>query len=63
MRAPAKLLDLRYLMRTRLSVWQRGTLLKCRIQAAMGYAITANVPICSEKCPRQARSAIELLDL
>ena len=32
---PAKLLDLRDLMRTRLSVRQQGTLLKCRIQAAL----------------------------
>lgn len=32
---PAKLLDLRDLMRTRLSVRQQGTLLKCRIHAAL----------------------------
>ena len=32
---PAKLLDLRDLMRTRLSVRQQGSLLKCRIQAAL----------------------------
>lgn len=32
---PAKLLDLRDLMRTRLSIRQQGTLLKCRIHAAL----------------------------
>ena len=32
---PAKLLDLRDLMRTRLSIRQQGSLLKCRIQAAL----------------------------
>lgn len=32
---PAKLLDLRDLMRTRLSVRQQGSLLKCRLQAAL----------------------------
>jgi len=32
---PAKLLEVRDLMRTRLSIRQQGTLLKCRIQAAL----------------------------
>ena len=31
----AKLLDLRDLMRTRLSIRQQGTLLKCRIRAVL----------------------------